>query len=1583
VTLDPSNIQWDEQPSDSSRPMIDASRIQWDVPAQPDASAPDPRNVRWDDMQNFSDVRSAMSVSPATSASADFAPIGDSAPDFGSGIVMPREMEAAGKEFRRVGAIGAQAAGARALNLGALLQQATNPGESIAARVVGLPDEATQAGQMRQVAEKIAPHVAADDRAGRLAEFFGGFAPDMAAAAATGGLAELPAGAGFLARGLHGAMSMFLPAAENTRETYDRSVANGLTPMQAAEQAAVAGGGTLAMGAVPANVPGSLATRFTTGAGIAAAQTEAQRRLANALLPVERQDLEQPLDPMGFGLSALTGGIMAGALGHGGVMDRSEGPLHGESAQEQFLTSGEIPENPLTVEPEVLPSETARGPSAPVGDVLNPNAPEDIRNAANARLEHLAMQKQLTPLEQFEFKFLHDNVNDPGALSEALGMTLPEEFRTNGGDSARLASDSQSQPPLLTEEPQNAALEATGPVIEPTMQGLANTLETDDSLPATSQRISEPAPLDITTTNRGGLTMEGEDAASTPGVRNLIDRVDDQGNHAASSEPHTANTLRTELRQSPLGETFSKLEDSGALRVVHDANDRRAGYWDGRQAVLNAAQIPEGSGYGVALHELTHRAADAPADVAGIFGNGEVARLNRRLDDIAKTGGKDADIVAVANDRIPESTPLEQRNAERLAYFIEEAANRQQSNETLSGRVQTVFRQAIARVKAYVAESRLGDWADRNGLKLSADDYVELAKAAARRQARNAMSSASDSTWASYPSERLSAGAQRDTDSVPNEVTPATAARLNGAMTTSVAKLLPQKNPAREAVRNDVRSALAQRDRAIGTFDKATRAYLKYYDRQLRTTRGSPMLAMKDAIAFEKGMPIPDPKTRPFYAYMRKMLDAQADQIRSYGKGFLDHLVTDYFPHQWTDPDKAASFYGAAIQRRPLGGRKEFTRERVVDSLEEGIKSGMRLNTLNPAELVLQRYASGEKLLTQLKIMDALEQRGLVQRVSNGERVPRGYAHINDPAFGNQVVPDFIAKDLNNHLDPGLTKYALWRGFRWLQNFMLSANLGLSAFHAGMTTLDTIATHADIGWRRLALLGDLKGGLRELANIPVAVFKSPYEGGKLVKQFYGMKDADPNTGAILSMLTEGGGRGYIHPSDLNDSFTKMLRAYDQGDKAGLAKNALPGLIEATSRLISHKLVPAQKMVARVMHAKFRLDEVADALGKRKGDYAGIVDAMNPDALREVAHEINSTIDDRLGQFAYDNLFWNKTFRDFLHATVQSVGWNFGTLRLLLGGLRDAKGLVAPGRYTTALDKAGKLENFQKSRLSDRLSYLITLNAVVGLAGATLQYAMTGEGPKEIKDFFFPRTGRKNRDGSDERLSFPSYVKDEYEFSHHPLTTLSHKIHPIFSKMIELGNNRDFYGTQIYDPDANIPQEVKDVLAYLGKSFTPYSVTGAMKAHDTGQSAMMTALPFIGITPAPGDITKSPFLKYVEDRYFEQQPRAKTQAQADRSRQFADNLQALQSGSLDTSHLSGKDLRKLENAARASVTQYRFGRLSLPQQVRAYELASPDERSEFGLQSYVGRNLSSRLSRLPGDVQADLVQRIRETQGIAQ
>jgi hypothetical protein len=74
-----------------------------------------------------------------------------------------------------------------------------------------------------------------------------------------------------------------------------------------------------------------------------------------------------------------------------------------------------------------------------------------------------------------------------------------------------------------------------------------------------------------------------------------------------------------------------------------------------------------------------------------------------------------------------------------------------------------------------------------------------------------------------------------------------------------------------------------------------------------------------------------------------------------------------------------------------------------------------------------------------------------------------------------------------------------------------------------------------------------------------------------------------------------------------------------------------------------------------------------------------------------------SVDNRLGQLVYDNLFWDKTLKDLAMASVRSVGWNLGTIRELGGGAIDlGKMGAAPAR---------RRPGGAKPELTERASYV--------------------------------------------------------------------------------------------------------------------------------------------------------------------------------------------------------------------------------------------------------------------------------------
>lgn len=779
----------------------------------------------------------------------------------------------------------------------------------------------------------------------------------------------------------------------------------------------------------------------------------------------------------------------------------------------------------------------------------------------------------------------------------------------------------------------------------------------------------------------------------------------------------------------------------------------------------------------------------------------------------------------------------------------------------------------------------------------------------------------------------------------------------------------------RELARNVSRAAWAQRDRATGQADAAIDAFRTHFDKRAADVRSDPAKSYADVIAYQQQKPIADPVAKKFIDTMAGMLDKQAQTIRSFGEDKLG-LLDQYFPQLWKDPGRAEKLYADMQAKRPLAGAKGFTKERVFADYEQGIKAGMKPAFDNPADALMARYQSGERYLAALRIKDGIDKLGLLKDIGQGDRVPQGFARVNDNTFSGKVVPEMVAKDLNNYLAPGLSQFKAWQNFRWLQNVLLSSRLGFSAFHAGFTTVDSAMTHLDLGMRK-ALSGDIAGALKHIGQVPLTPLHALQgmfnrgEGAKLVRQFYGQEHADPQTSAVLDALTQGGARGRMDPTDYNNDFAQTLRAWRTDGAAGLAKTparTIGAVLEGVMRPIAHNLVPAQKMTARVELMKYELDRLARQLGEKKGDYAAITKAMNQDSLRQVAHSVVQRVDDRLGQLAYDNLFWNRTVKDILQASIQSVGWNVGTKNVIFGGLADVQKIFKPESLLAPLDKNGKITDAQMSRITGRLSYLVALNVGIGALGAVTQYMLTGEGPQELKDYFFPKTGNKNPDGTDARISFPSYVKDEFGFARHPIETVEHKLHPSFSMVAELLNNKDFYGNEVYDPDAPWSKVATEIAGHVVKGFVPYAVQNQQNIAQAGGSLAARVAPFVGVTPAPGDISHSDAQNYISQSYYSAHPsESKTPEQADHSHAFTQAVNAIRQGQqADLSQFTPAERAKINKYAKedpAKLVEKHFAALPLEQQVVAYQKASDAERKQYRMRAAILKGYSKGLEKI--------------------
>ena len=333
--------------------------------------------------------------------------------------------------------------------------------------------------------------------------------------------------------------------------------------------------------------------------------------------------------------------------------------------------------------------------------------------------------------------------------------------------------------------------------------------------------------------------------------------------------------------------------------------------------------------------------------------------------------------------------------------------------------------------------------------------------------------------------------------------------------------------------------------------------------------------------------------------------------------------------------------------------------------------------------------------------------------------------------------------------------------------------------------------------------------------------------------------------------------------------------------------------------------------------------------------------MSHDQMRGVAQRAWNSVDNRMGQLVYDNLFWNHVTKDLAMASVRSLGWNLGTIRELGGGVKDVFGNVQDVIH-------GK-----GTKLSYRTAYVMALPIVTGLYGAIYQYLHTGKGPQELKDYFFPKNGGIDNKGQDARVSLPTYMKDVYHYTTNPVQTVINKFSPVNDVVLEMLNNKDYYGTEIRNVDDPAMQQILDEANFIKNQFTPFGFSN--QGRDTRTSIGSKIEPFIGIAPAPYDInmTKAEKEAYelekgkipVGSRTKEQAEHSKTKAKL-----RSDFMESKDKGPLDDAVdqwiISSKEKNQIIKESKMTNLQRMTQHLTFEEVEHIMKSANDDEKSEL-------------------------------------
>jgi hypothetical protein len=736
-------------------------------------------------------------------------------------------------------------------------------------------------------------------------------------------------------------------------------------------------------------------------------------------------------------------------------------------------------------------------------------------------------------------------------------------------------------------------------------------------------------------------------------------------------------------------------------------------------------------------------------------------------------------------------------------------------------------------------------------------------------------------------------------------------------------------------------SELAQRsDRINAAFDKGR----KFLDTL-------PVAETRDMIdRIERGMPQARPELQPTADAIRQVFDDRLKQVQALGTGKLTNFIQDYFPHLWEDPAKAQKVYASAMAKAPLEGKKGFLKARTLPFFSDGIAAGLTPVTENPVDMMRLRAREMDKYITAHQALQEMDQKGLLQYVRATGKTPDGYSRINDniatvyappgvpgslSIAGYRVAPDAVANVVNNQLSPGLrgNKYfgGAFRGFLGAGNLMNSVQLGLSGFHLAMTSMDSATSKLALGLRQLGE-GQFKEAAKS-AGMASTVLGPAVEnimrGNKMLREWFNPGSTDPETAQLVKLMKEGGGRAKMDDFYHTGVADKMMEAYRKGNYLGAALRAPAAAIELAGKPLMEKIVPRMKMGVFMDLAKFEM--------QRLGPNA------TPDQLRSAAGKAWDSVDNRMGQLVYDNLFWNKAAKDLAMASTRSVGWNLGTIRELGGGALD-------------FSKAGlNLVRGRNASFTHRMAYTAAMPVMSGLVGGMMHYMLNGKAPDELKDWFFPKTGTKDNAGHDMRYSLPTYMKDVYAYAKSPSETLKNKVHPLVHSLWDMMSNQDYYGAKIRNEDDPIMKQLADVAKFGAKQFTPFSMKQLPNVEKEGPKAL---LPLIGITPARRDITYSPAELKASDLIRARVPQGmRTQEQVEKSNTIRDLATGLRTNAptaredIQAALRSGKilpaDFQAIKQHVKFSGLTGTVHSLDMHDAMSVWSVATPEEKKTLG------------------------------------
>jgi hypothetical protein len=183
------------------------------------------------------------------------------------------------------------------------------------------------------------------------------------------------------------------------------------------------------------------------------------------------------------------------------------------------------------------------------------------------------------------------------------------------------------------------------------------------------------------------------------------------------------------------------------------------------------------------------------------------------------------------------------------------------------------------------------------------------------------------------------------------------------------------------------------------------------------------------------------------------------------------------------------------------------------------------------------------------------------------------------------------------------------------------------------------------------------------------------------------------------------------------------------------------------------------------------------------------------------------------------------------------------------------------------------------------------------------------------------------------------------------------VHPSLDLLVSMLENKDFYGTKVYNEDDPWVRRQLDKLKFTGKSLTPFGVQGYQRMSEEDLPGVRKVLPFVGFAPAPQSLTATPAEEKAREIMADKgELGGRTAEQAERSQMKRDMAKRIKRGDpearkeLGRAVAEGKISREEfdQTNRRASMTnlQWHVRGMDAVDALKVYRLADKSEREEI-------------------------------------